>query len=227
MCIIYALIDPRYATVRYVGLSNDGDKRFLQHLSLREKNVAKKTWMKDVKASHNMVIMEVLDKAISKAEAKIKEAYWIAFYRSRFGANLTNILYPKSVIAPLSAHNHGFVEFDVPTSQAESLLHGIYTNVNLSCTAINGAEVFPQIDQVAIYVDMTSDVYWVNFVTKWARRAYLDRQAACYRYRIKGYSWAVFGDIRYLERRQSAEVAEDYIPWIELMNIEASRLALC
>lgn len=219
--VIYALIDPMYSTVRYVGLSNDCEYRLRQHLSLRERNIKKITWLTGLRDTCQAVSMVILDKATNEEDAKRKEAFWIAYYR-RIGAPLTNSMYPTSTIPIISMYHNGMVEFDLPAQSAEWFLERLFTSSNRNTVVVHGSLLFPTIDQVAIYVNTGHEWDWMYLILKFGRRSLEDRFISCYRYSVYGYSWAVFGDATFLDKRLQATDSEVYQPWSEMVNTEIS-----
>jgi hypothetical protein len=105
---IYALIDPRDNTTRYIGMSVDIQKRFYQHL---RGQCGRHTWywvreLQQLGTSPVLQILEVVyrDDDMTLTEFKLfvleREAYWIREYL-RMGAPLLNTFgvtmkYPRS-----------------------------------------------------------------------------------------------------------------------------------
>jgi len=90
--LIYGLKDPNTGEVRYVGKSEQGSMRWVEHIkpsSLKGDN-HKSRWIKglvDVDQYPEMIVLEILK---SKEELFNAEAKWVAHYRN-IGAPLTNI----------------------------------------------------------------------------------------------------------------------------------------
>jgi hypothetical protein len=74
---IYVLTDPRDNTVRYVGKSNDPERRLTEHAK------SSTPWMVELRAAGLSPVMRIVDRA-SLQEWERAEQYWIAFY-SRHG----------------------------------------------------------------------------------------------------------------------------------------------
>jgi predicted GIY-YIG superfamily endonuclease len=74
---IYVLIDPRDNTVRYVGKSNDPERRLAEHAS------SSMPWAVELRSLGLSMVMRIVDRA-SLQEWERAEQYWIAFY-SRHG----------------------------------------------------------------------------------------------------------------------------------------------
>jgi predicted GIY-YIG superfamily endonuclease len=94
MQVIYALIDPRDGTTRYIGLTDDVYARFSHHLRCDGSNPRKDAWVRELKAAHEIVIMKTLEKMDDRNMALMREAYWIAHYHY-LGAFLYNRSYPR------------------------------------------------------------------------------------------------------------------------------------
>ena len=77
MFVIYALIDPRDTTCRYVGMTNDLTERFIAHISSREVNALKNMWMKDLKEQGYLPICRTLEVCEDERTAREREAAWI------------------------------------------------------------------------------------------------------------------------------------------------------
>ena len=89
---IYALIDPRDGTVRYIGVSKEVQTRLAQHLS--ETQNARRMWLSELKESGLSPEVEILETIEIEGDIDTssleREQYWInALLQS--GAPLTNI----------------------------------------------------------------------------------------------------------------------------------------
>lgn len=104
MYTVYALVDPRHDTIRYIGLTSDVYVRFSQHLQEKGINQAKQLWLNELKELQIMPIMRTLEVADSLERAREREAYWIQFYL-KAGLPLTNIRKPTSPVLPESIPN--------------------------------------------------------------------------------------------------------------------------
>jgi predicted GIY-YIG superfamily endonuclease len=88
--IIYALIDPRDETIRYIGRTIRTKRRLQQHLQ-EIGNKKKSRWLKELKKLGITPRMEILERLDCKAiDAERREAEWIQHLVSE-GAPLTNI----------------------------------------------------------------------------------------------------------------------------------------
>ena len=89
--IVYALVDPRDGTTRYVGRTVASERRLQQHLQEVNINKKKEKWLRDLKRSGLTPDMETLESLECKAvEAERRETRWIRYFLS-IGAPLTNI----------------------------------------------------------------------------------------------------------------------------------------
>jgi len=87
---IYALVDPRDQSVRYIGVTYDVFQRMRQHSRCEGNNKAKNAWVEELQRIQQMFIMRSLEQVDAMDEALIRESYWIQRYL-REGANLFNI----------------------------------------------------------------------------------------------------------------------------------------
>lgn len=87
---IYALIDPRDNTVRYIGCAIDINERLSGHLHDRS-NTPKCRWLAELKQRDLLPRVEVLETECSFSGAFNSEAYWIQ-KMLRIGAPLTNVV---------------------------------------------------------------------------------------------------------------------------------------
>jgi hypothetical protein len=80
MYVIYALIDPRDDSVRYVGMTEDVYRRFLAHLRGLDNNREKNTWLYELRLANKMVIMKTLEEVEDRETALGREAHWIQHF---------------------------------------------------------------------------------------------------------------------------------------------------
>lgn len=91
--LIYALVDPRYQTVRYIGLSSVGLQRPAAHRCpslLRGSNLHKVRWVKQLKSIGLTYEVVVLERCSSAKALFESERWWIASAR-RCGWRLVNL----------------------------------------------------------------------------------------------------------------------------------------
>lgn len=84
---IYGLVDPRDGRVRYVGQSEDVEKRYRQHLDHNDPNVRKRLWIKELSADGRAPGLSLLE-AVPVGDLIAIERRWIDTYRDRGEADL-------------------------------------------------------------------------------------------------------------------------------------------
>src|SRR5215472_12997401 len=92
--IIYALIDPRDESVRYIGITDNMPMRFKAHVREAGSITAKGTWLAELRRYGLQPTVRILEEMrLEKTQRCLveeRERYWIrAFEQS--GASLTNI----------------------------------------------------------------------------------------------------------------------------------------
>src|SRR5260370_31240290 len=90
---IYALIDPRDDSIRYVGLTEYPDIRLKQHI-LGDGNIPKRKWVSELNRLGLSPIMQTIETVQSLPEAFEREGYWIQYYLN-IVARLVNINRPS------------------------------------------------------------------------------------------------------------------------------------
>jgi group I intron endonuclease len=89
---IYCLKDPNTLEIRYIGKSNNPNKRFIQH-KIDSKNYKikfyKNNWINQLLNIGLEPILEILEQ-VSINNWKEREIYWIAYYKN-LGFKLTNL----------------------------------------------------------------------------------------------------------------------------------------
>ena len=95
---IYAFVDPRTHQTRYIGISNDTELRYNQHVN-GGSNKHVWQWIYELKASEKSPVLQVIEKVHRERGSSFidfmevvhaREAYWIDTYRAS-GALLLNI----------------------------------------------------------------------------------------------------------------------------------------
>lgn len=84
MCVIYALVDPRDNTVRYVGKTEKPGARYTSHIrgdSTYNKRLA--SWIRNLWRKRRMRPAMVPIETVEEAAWAASERRWIAFYRRR------------------------------------------------------------------------------------------------------------------------------------------------
>lgn len=87
--IIYALIDPRDNSIRYVGQTKTPHKRLMQHMSQDYAQGAKKQWLDELTAARLVPIMQICERVQGAQKALLREAETIRRFISE-GAMLVN-----------------------------------------------------------------------------------------------------------------------------------------
>lgn len=92
--IIYALVDPRDGSVRYIGKSSSGLYRARAHSSVcvlsKDRNTRKRVWIESLQAEGLSYQSHVLEEVPSQQELDAREVFWIAEAK-RLGADLFNM----------------------------------------------------------------------------------------------------------------------------------------
>lgn len=98
---VYALIDPRDQSVKYIGITKDVYSRMRQHSRCEENNTAKNAWITELQREQLMFIMHSLEKVRTFEQALKREAAWIKAYLDA-GIPLLNIAVAQSYKNPPS-----------------------------------------------------------------------------------------------------------------------------
>lgn len=80
MFVCYALFDPRDASVRYVGMTNDLTERFVTHLRSREVNTQKNEWVIELRSLGLLPVCRTLQVVDTEREAREAERNWISAF---------------------------------------------------------------------------------------------------------------------------------------------------
>lgn len=99
MYVVYALEDPRDTKVRYVGMTSDVYKRFIQHISLDGDNQEKNMWIDSLRSLGMLPIMRTLETSYKRNIALERERYWINHY-TYLDMPLFNIVAPARFKEP-------------------------------------------------------------------------------------------------------------------------------
>ena len=86
---VYRLIDPRNNDVYYVGITNDLERRYKEHIACSGTNLRKNTRTIEILQQGLRPLIEVIEPATGLQAAKQREGYWISHYRET-GKPLTN-----------------------------------------------------------------------------------------------------------------------------------------
>ncbi len=82
--VIYGLEDPTNATVCYIGMTDNVQRRFIQHLRLSGYNLAKNAWIANLFAAGFTPAMKTLETVEgTRQEARNREIYWLHHYQEQ------------------------------------------------------------------------------------------------------------------------------------------------
>lgn len=88
---IYTLSDPRDASIRYVGMSQNAYKRYAMHLMNRSgMDNAKQNWIGELLQAGLGPTLNIVETVETKEKTEKREAYWIQ-YHLNLGAPLLNV----------------------------------------------------------------------------------------------------------------------------------------
>lgn len=88
MRYIYALVDPRDNTIRYVGQTDDMKRRYSQHVS-RIEETTKGAWIQELRALNQKPYIVMLDICDDQRQSNYLESWWMILGR-RQGWRLVN-----------------------------------------------------------------------------------------------------------------------------------------
>jgi len=77
MFVIYALLDPRDTSCRYVGMTNDLTERYIAHLRMGEVNRQKNRWVLELKSLGLVPLCRTLETVETERQARERERAWI------------------------------------------------------------------------------------------------------------------------------------------------------
>jgi predicted GIY-YIG superfamily endonuclease len=72
---IYALIDPRDSSIRYIGITDNPDQRLKEHLRGRGGNPPKRNWVYELRQIGLVPIMQPLETGLSLPAALERESF--------------------------------------------------------------------------------------------------------------------------------------------------------
>lgn len=90
--VLYSLSDPDSGEVRYVGKTDNLQRRYTNHLSpatLNRNRSKKNSWIKSLLAKGKLPKIQVIDSGVSAEDIDEAERFWISVYRG-WGVRLTN-----------------------------------------------------------------------------------------------------------------------------------------
>lgn len=101
MIYIYALVDPVSRKIRYIGRTNDPQRRLQQHLgNYHRKDSYCQRWIQSVLKQGKKPRLRIIEEC-DEDVWRDREQYWIAFYRAK-GYLLTNITDGGDGVYPIS-----------------------------------------------------------------------------------------------------------------------------
>jgi len=85
---IYALLDPRTMAVRYIGKSDDPNRRLYDHITHTRESNRKANWIKSLAKNGIQPVVEIIDE-VQRSEWQAAEAAYIIFFKEE-GCVLVN-----------------------------------------------------------------------------------------------------------------------------------------
>ncbi len=86
---VYELVDPRNNATGYVGITNNPNKRYLEHIEERGGKGRKFEWIKRLQGEQAQPKMKILEIVDDLAQARRLERYWVQYYLKK-GSSLVN-----------------------------------------------------------------------------------------------------------------------------------------
>ena len=80
---IYALTGPNTGTVAYIGITNNTERRFRQHLLCDGTNMAKDAWVQGLLKRGVKPLLDILETVDTRTEAQKRERYWVKYYKEQ------------------------------------------------------------------------------------------------------------------------------------------------
>ena len=91
MYFVYELVDPRNNVTGYIGITNNPNQRYLEHIEGRVKKGKKYEWIKRLQKEGLQPKMRILEVVDDLEQARRQEQYWIQQYLNE-GILLVNTL---------------------------------------------------------------------------------------------------------------------------------------
>ncbi len=93
---IYALVDPRDQSIRYIGMSYNADHRYRQHINCNGNNLRKNAWIQELETQNLRPVLFLLEVVQGKLQTLEREQHWIEYYGHNndllnFNLNTANI----------------------------------------------------------------------------------------------------------------------------------------
>lgn len=111
---VYALTDPMTGIIHYIGITNDRERRYREHVTCSGTNREKNMWVISLLQQELQPAMEVIERVTGLREAKKRETHWIIYHLARL-APLTNVLSDE-------IREQASVEHDILLAQSVRLL---------------------------------------------------------------------------------------------------------
>lgn len=92
MYFVYELVDPRTNVTGYVGITNNPNQRYREHIEGRVGKGKKYEWIKRLQEEETQPKMKILEIVEDLEQARRQERHWVQYYLSK-GTSLTNTLY--------------------------------------------------------------------------------------------------------------------------------------
>ena len=89
MYFVYELVEPRNNATGYIGITNNPNQRYLEHVEGRAGKGKKYEWIKRLQQEGTQPKMKILEIVDDLAQAREQERYWIQQYLSK-GTQLVN-----------------------------------------------------------------------------------------------------------------------------------------
>lgn len=89
MYFVYELVDPRTDIAGYVGITDNPNRRYYQHLECKDNNRKKREWIQRLREEQTQPKMKILEIVDDWKQAHKQERYWIKYYTSK-GVELKN-----------------------------------------------------------------------------------------------------------------------------------------
>lgn len=95
MITVYALLDPRDETLRYVGRTSNMKSRFTKHNSVQTNvGTPKNDWIRELRSLDLRPVLQILEEVETKKEGKFWEEHYTSLFRS-WGFDILNNRYRK------------------------------------------------------------------------------------------------------------------------------------
>jgi predicted GIY-YIG superfamily endonuclease len=88
---VYALVDPRHNSARYIGMSVNIHARFAQHLACRGDNRYKDEWIRELLTEKQFPVLQEIERFDDIDTARERERYWIRYCLDH-GVDLLNLV---------------------------------------------------------------------------------------------------------------------------------------